>query len=374
MTIERPFKQGVDFEHFRKVIMRETKDGPVPIVEMMADGSAMGAVTGMEHTIDAVGEMIELTGPDGELLPGALEKFIAYFDLNVAFSKAVGYDSAFSVLSPPIPRPRPQHSSGDARAWQNEHDGTIRDRKAFDSFQWATVDEIEPAGLDVTASLLPPGMKMHVMYYGIFEDLRSIMGFENMAIKSAEEPELLEDILEQLTILAVAAVDIAAAYPSTGAVFYAEDMGFNTSTMISPASYRKLLFPRIKRIADACHKHDKPFILHSCGAVDPLMEDFIEVIGIDGFHSFQDTIVPVEEVYKKYGDRISILGGVDVGLLASGTPEQVRARCRQILDVCGQNGGFAIGTGNSLTNYCNIDNYYAMIDEARLWNEEKGYL
>jgi uroporphyrinogen decarboxylase len=79
-------------------------------------------------------------------------------------------------------------------------------------------------------------------------------------------------------------------------------------------------------------------------------------------------------VYKKYGNRISILGGVDVGLLARGTPEQVRTRCRQILDTCGPNGGFAIGSGNSVTNYCKIENYYAMINEAGKWNEEKGYL
>ncbi len=378
MTIERPFKQGADFEHFRKVIMRETTDGPVPIVEMMADGSAMSKVTGMDYTIDALTELAELAEPGEELSPQAMEKGLKFFELNVAFSKAVGYDSAFTIPAVPIPRTRAQYSGpgnkAEARPWQNEHSGTIQDRKAFEAFQWATVDQIETMTLDVTASLLSPGMKMHVMYMGVYEDLRSIMGFEQMAIKSIEEPDLLEDILEQLTILAEAAIDRAAAYPETGAVFYAEDMGFNTSTMISPDSYRKLLFPRIKRIADACHKHGKPFILHSCGFVDTLMEDFIEFIGIDGFHSFQDTIAPVEDVYRKYGERIAILGGVDVGLLTSGNPEQVRARCRQILDVCGQNGGFAIGTGNSLTNYCNIDNYYAMIDEARLWNEEKGYL
>ena len=60
---------------------------------------------------------------------------------------------------------------------------------------------------DFMAAMLPPGMKIQAMYMGIFEDLRSIMGFESMAFKSIEEPELLGDILEQLTILAVEAID-----------------------------------------------------------------------------------------------------------------------------------------------------------------------
>ena len=102
------------------------------------------------------------------------------------------------------------------------------------------------------------------------------------------------------------------------------------------------------------------------------MEDLIEVVKIDAIHSFEDVIEPVESVFRRYGDRVAVLGGVDVNLLSRGTPQQVRARCREILDVCGGKGGFALGSGNSVTNYCRIENFYAMIDEARSWNEEKG--
>jgi len=378
MTIQKPFKENPDFEHFRQVITRETKDGPVPIFEGMADGSAMAAVTGTETLIDAVSELAELAGPGEELSPEAMEKAIKFLELNVEFSQSVGYDSAMTVPAVPIPRTRAQYSdSGDElkyRPWQNEHDGIIQDRKAFEAFPWASVDQIDMMPLEYTSALLPPGMKMHVFYMGVFEDLRSIMGFEKMALMSIDEPDLLDDILEKLTVLAEAAIYEAAANPATGFVFYCEDMGFNTSTMLSPAFFREHLFPRHKRLVEACHKQHKPFIFHSCGFVDTLMEDLIEFVGIDGFHSFQDSILPVEDVYRKYGDRISILGGVDVGLLAMGTPDKVRKRCRQILDVCGSRGGFVIGSGNSLTNYVNIENYYAMVDETREWNKERGYV
>ena len=69
----------------------------------------------------------------------------------------------------------------------------------------------------------------------------------------------------------------------------------------------------------------------------------------------------------------SWVGGLDVGLLSMDSTDQVCARVRKILDTCGQNGGFAIGSGNSVTNYAKIENYYAMIDETRKWNEEMGF-
>ena len=60
MTIEKPFKKSPDFEYIRKVILRQTTEGPVPIIEMMVDGSIMGSVTGMDYTIDQMTELTDL--------------------------------------------------------------------------------------------------------------------------------------------------------------------------------------------------------------------------------------------------------------------------------------------------------------------------
>jgi uroporphyrinogen decarboxylase len=377
MPIEKPFKQGADFEHLENVIRRRTSDGPVPILEMMVDGSIMGGVTGLDYTIDQMTELSDMGNPDRKgprRNPGDGLKFL---ELNLAFNKAVGYDSTLNFVAVPLTQTGASYSEsgGDdgSRPWQNEHEGIISDRAAFNDFKWPDPDVINARSLDYMAPQLPVGMKTHVMHMGVFEDLRALMGFEPMAIKSIEEPELLGDILEKLTGLAVTAIDLAAAHPSVGAVFYADDMGFKTSTMLSPGFFREWIIPCQKRIAEACHRHGKPFLFHSCGYIDTLMDDLIDVVKIDAIHSFEDVIEPVESVFRRYGDRIAVLGGVDINLLAQGTPKQVRARCREILDACGGNGGFALGSGNSVTNYCKIENFYAMLDEARIWNEEKGF-
>jgi uroporphyrinogen decarboxylase len=377
MLIPKPFKQSADFTYLQKVILRQVVEGPVPIIEMMADGSIMGEATGMEYTIDQMTQLNDLGNPDRKGPRRAPGDGLKFLDLNLAFSKAVGYDSVINFVAVPLTQTRAQYIESEgaqsSRPWQNEHNGLIPDRAAFNDFTWPDVSRINTGSLDYMAPKLPPGMKIHVMHMGVFEDLRALMGFEPMAIKSIEEPELLGDILEKLTDLKAAAIDRAAAHPAVGAVFYADDMGFKTSTMLSPKFFREWIIPCQKRIADACHTHGKLFLFHSCGYIDTLMEDLIEVVKIDAIHSFEDVIEPVESVFRRYGDRVGVLGGVDVNLLAQGTPQQVRSRCREILDACGGKGGFALGSGNSITNYCKVENFYAMIDEARIWNEEKGF-
>jgi hypothetical protein len=59
---------------------------------------------------------------------------------------------------------------------------------------------------------------------------------------------------------------------------------------------------------------------------------------------------------------------VDVDLLSRGTEENVRRRTRQILDACAPAGGYACGSGNSITNYMPTGNYLAMIETIHRFN------
>jgi uroporphyrinogen decarboxylase len=375
-SIRKPFKQGADFEHLRKVIMRETTEGPVPIIELSADAEIMATVTGIDFPPS---DFIKLKtmNQDGsleEMDQESMKMGIRFMDLIVNFSKTVGYDYATAFPIVPIKRTKPNlandpNDEDTVRTWQEEHQGLIMSREDHDAYTWPSTSSIDLTVLDLLPGMMQPGMKAICFIAGIFEDLRAIMGLEQMAYKSIDDPELLGDILEHLTVLCETTVDRAAAHPACGAIFYADDLGYSNSTFLSPDFMREWLFPRQKRIADACHRHGTPFLFHSCGQVDAIMEDLIETVGIDARHSFQDNIEPVEEVYRKFGDRIAILGGVDVDLLSRGTPDEVRARTREILEACAPGGGFCMGSGNSLPNYVNVENYYAMLDETAKWNE-----
>jgi uroporphyrinogen decarboxylase len=377
MTIERPFKTTYDWEYMEKVIRRQVKGGPVPIFEIVVDAEPMSEVTGIEYpaalAVEIFTNTAETAGDDS-----LFEMAIRLMDLDIAFHKAVGYDYCF--MTPVIPMKKsakgilddPDARRG-RRAWQNETGGIITSREDFNKYVWPSLEEINLLPVDYAAGKVPPGMKVTVLVNGIFETLSMLMGLQQLAIKSIDEPELVEDILDQVTRFMVYTVDIVAAHPAVGAVIWGEDMGDSKGTLLSPRFFRKHIIPRQKLAAEACHRHGKLFILHSCGQISAIMDDLIDVVGIDAKHSFEDKIQPVEQWYDRYHDRIAILGGVDMGLLAQGTAEEVRSRTRQILEHCAPGGGYCMGTGNSLANFVKIENYYAMLDETRKWNEHHGH-
>jgi uroporphyrinogen decarboxylase len=377
--MERPCKERPDFEHLRRVLMRETTDGPVPLLELAADPEIMSEVTGIPYPADRARAIFDDLGglADGSDAEKA-ELAIALIHLSLEFSKRLGLDYATMIPIVPLAKTRAQlGTTGQGReettrTWQNLHEGILASREDYDAYRWPSEEEISIFPVEYAATKMPEGMKVMLMYVGIFEDLKQMMGFETLAYATADDPGLIDDILEQLTRIAEYTVGLAAAHPATGAVFYGEDMGFNTGTLLSPAFMKQHVIPRHKRIADACHAHGKPFLLHSCGNVIALMDDLIDVVGIDAKHSFEDKILPVEDWYSRWGDRISMIGGVDMDILSRGSEEEVRARTRQILEACAPGGGYCMGSGNTVASYVNLENYYAMIDETRRWNQKHG--
>jgi uroporphyrinogen decarboxylase len=153
--------------------------------------------------------------------------------------------------------------------------------------------------------------------------------------------------------------------PGVGALWLGDDMGFKTSTMVSHQVFREYVFPWQKRVGEIAHAQGLPFLLHACGNLSQIMDDLIDDVGIDAKHSFEDVIMPVSEAKRQYGERIAILGGIDVDFLCRASEDEVRAYTRKVIEACAPGGGWALGTGNSVANYIPVQNYLAMLDVGR---------
>ena len=161
-----------------------------------------------------------------------------------------------------------------------------------------------------------------------------------------------------------------ASIESVSAVVISDDLGFKTQTLVSPDDLREFVLPWHRRLAQAVHDHGKPCILHSCGQLADVMEDIIEYVGIDAKHSYEDQILPVTEAKALYGGRIAILGGYDLDRLCRETPAEVRTHTRRLIEACGADGGYALGSGNSIAAYVPVENYLAMLSEG--WAARTG--
>lgn len=147
------------------------------------------------------------------------------------------------------------------------------------------------------------------------------------------------------------------------------DFGTQTSQFCSSETFRSLYMPYYKIITGWIHDHTtwKTF-KHCCGAIVPLMEDFIE----SGF----DIINPVQIAAKdmdpkvlkeRFGDRITFWGGgVDTQyVLPYGTPDDVRRQVFELCEIFGKDGGFVFNSIHNIQADVPIPNIVAMVEALK---------
>ena len=147
------------------------------------------------------------------------------------------------------------------------------------------------------------------------------------------------------------------------------DFGMQTSSFISPKSYRELYMPFHKQVNGWIHKHTpwKTFI-HTCGSVWNLIESFIEA-GFDIMNPVQCSAARMDPQALKdvFGDRITFWGGaVDTQrTLPFGTPGDVRREVRKRIQAFGPGGGFIFNAIHNVQPQTPVENLLAMVDTLR---------
>lgn len=241
----------------------------------------------------------------------------------------------------------------------------VRNRKEFDAFVWPDPDEADFGVLDRLAGDLPVGMKL-IPYTpdGVLENVIRLMGFDNLCFSLHDDPQLVEDVFEQVGSRLLRYYERVVTHDCVGACLANDDWGFHSSTLLSTDALRRFVFPWYRQIVAIAHAGGKPVILHSCGFFENIIEDIIMGMRFDGRHSYEDNIMPVEKAYEAYHDRIAVIGGIDVNFICESAPEEVYQRSRAMLERSGERGGFALGTGNSVPEYMPDANFFALIRAA----------
>jgi len=347
-----------DFEEFEKVIRGERQPSRVHLVELGVDPEVMRFVT--ENVFRE--KWISLADDTAQ----------DFWRQRVGFYARMGYDfvpcgGGFRNLpkfKERIAADTAELSRGQ-RHWVEEGGGIIKNREDLDRIEWeAIVPDFQP--LEQMRKALADGMKLVVVATVYEMILERFLGYEDLFMFSVENPELVEAVFERWGRKVYEYYRQALEYPEVGAIFHADDLGFKTATMMSPDFLRKNVFPWFRKYAALAHERGRTYWYHCCGNVLNVMEELIDDVGIDAFHSFQDVIIPVARFADRYGGRVAALGGVDMDRLARLPEPALREYVRGILTEC-MPGRFALGSGNTVANYIPVQNYLAVVDEARRW-------
>jgi len=331
-----------DFTRLRDAVLRQGCSDRLPFLELFADFEIIEAVLGRP-----------------------LEKL----EDQVEFWYRLGYDSVpmgtgFGFGTPRAATPNTANLARRDRYWVTEDLCPIRTREDYERYEWPDPDEVSTQPFEELAACLPEGMAIILQSSGVLENVMWLMGYTAFAAALYDDPELVADMFEQVGSRIYRAIQRVIDCDRVGGVFFGEDMGFKTATMVAPEHLRKYHFPYLKKIVTLAHEHGKFFILHSCGNLSEVMDDLIDDVGIDAKHSFEDAIMPVSEFKRIYGSRIGVVGGIDVDALSRLNAEDMRDYVCRVLDQCIPGGGYVLGSGNSVANYIKLENYFIMLEEG----------
>lgn len=316
-----------DFSVLRKVLFRDGIPPYVPLYELFADNPVMKSITGKE-----------ISSPSD----------------TVDFYYRCGYDYVPAW---------PSYTMNIGNLIDSRQPYPITNRESFNAHQWPEAGEIGMNQFDEINSVLPQGMKIIAQTGGPLEMAEALFGYENLCYMLYDDSALVSDVFEYIGRLYRNIYTKFTAQKNIGAVVISDDMGFKTQTLIDVPSLKKYVFPIYRELAEIIHARELPCILHSCGQLSEVMDSLISEVKIDAKHSYEDAILPVEEAKRVYGDRIAVLGGFDLDRLCRSSPDEIMLYTHKLIDM-GRNGGYALGSGNSIASYVPPENFLAMISAA----------
>jgi uroporphyrinogen decarboxylase len=238
--------------------------------------------------------------------------------------------------------------------------GVVSKREDLDAYAWpdpANEDYYKP--LREAAACLPPGMGLVSGVGGIFTRAWMLMGFEQFSYALAEQPELIAEMFQRIGSIQCEVLKRVIKQDRIVAIWYGDDLAYTESLMASPRVYRQHLFPWMEELAAIAHKAGLPFIFHSDGKLWDVIPDLIAV-GVNALHPIEPKAMDINLVKARYGDKLALIGNIDMNLLGLGTPDQVREQVRQRIKDLAPGGGYAVGANPGISYYVRPENYDAM--------------
>lgn len=195
-----------------------------------------------------------------------------------------------------------------------------------------------------------------------------LRGLDQFLVDLVEKPDLAQAIIRNVVDFALAQLR-KVHYACDGRldmVVIGSDIGTQRGMMLSPALWREQIKPRTKQLIQASADLGLKSYYHSCGAIRPVIPDFIEM-GLDVLDPIQPLAEGMEPalIKRDFGDRLTLHGGIDEQeLLPHGTGRQVFEHTRQLATALGQGGGYILAPAHAIQADTPTENILAMYRAA----------
>ena len=197
----------------------------------------------------------------------------------------------------------------------------------------------------------------------LFQRAWGLCGFENYLGYVAGEEAFVEELTEKLADYYAKEISLLKGL-GADAVRVADDWGFQESLMIRASTWRRLFKKAYARLFQAAHDAGLIAMLHSCGKVEEIIPDLIEV-GLDVLHPLQPEANDVARCQREFGKDITFWGALgSQSTIPFGTVADVRREVRERLQLF-HKGGYILAPAGSAPTETPAENIVAIADEAR---------
>lgn len=195
-------------------------------------------------------------------------------------------------------------------------------------------------------------------------------GFSSWYLDAATDPARLSVLLDKVMEIQMATCGyiLNAVGDLVDVVFTYDDLAMQDRLIVSPATYRKLLEPRLRKFVGYLRsKTSAKIVYHTDGAVVPVLNSLADM-GIDAINPVQVSAKGMGDtgaLKAQFGDRLAFWGAVDTqSVLPFGTPDQVRVETQLRIDQLNQSGGYVLCSAHNIQSDVPAENVIAMYETA----------
>lgn len=208
-----------------------------------------------------------------------------------------------------------------------------------------------------------------------WHDAIDLMGMDALMMRMYEEPEAVDAVLQHVVdyYCETSRRVFEAAGKAIDIFFIGNDFGSQCGPLVGAELFERFLLPHLARLVALGHDHGLKVMLHCCGGIRELLPLMIRV-ELDAVHAVQPSCrgMDLAALKRDFGHRIVFNGAIDSHhVLIEGTPDFVRRKTRETLDIMKHGGGFIAGASHdSILEETPVENVVAMFDAVR---EYGGY-